>query len=107
MSCSKTQRVTHGAASGTGRAREREYFGSVAALGVVSIAYDSKTIQRTFSNGWCNTARKRNKVQSFSHLHVGDHLPGLTACAHNHTRSEEHTSELQSLTNLVCRLLLE
>ena len=23
------------------------------------------------------------------------------------TRSEEHTSELQSLTNLVCRLLLE
>src|SRR5437016_10421669 len=25
----------------------------------------------------------------------------------NTTRSEEHTSELQSLTNLVCRLLLE
>src|SRR5262249_58925840 len=25
----------------------------------------------------------------------------------NMTRSEEHTSELQSLTNLVCRLLLE
>src|SRR5438093_10111055 len=25
----------------------------------------------------------------------------------NPTRSEEHTSELQSLTNLVCRLLLE
>src|SRR5258706_5724778 len=24
-----------------------------------------------------------------------------------HERSEEHTSELQSLTNLVCRLLLE
>src|SRR5262249_60872518 len=29
---------------------------------------------------------------------------GCVACA---TRSEEHTSELQSLTNLVCRLLLE
>src|SRR5258706_6125609 len=26
---------------------------------------------------------------------------------HRPTRSEEHTSELQSLTNLVCRLLLE
>src|SRR5437016_11658126 len=26
---------------------------------------------------------------------------------HSHDRSEEHTSELQSLTNLVCRLLLE
>src|SRR5438093_4537408 len=25
----------------------------------------------------------------------------------HHARSEEHTSELQSLTNLVCRLLLE
>src|SRR5437016_6438872 len=27
--------------------------------------------------------------------------------AARHDRSEEHTSELQSLTNLVCRLLLE
>src|SRR5262249_61662930 len=26
---------------------------------------------------------------------------------HRRTRSEEHTSELQSLTNLVCRLLLD
>src|SRR5438046_7571966 len=38
----------------------------------------------------------------------------LVVCAQNHDqvgnrafRSEEHTSELQSLTNLVCRLLLE
>src|SRR5258706_4683105 len=31
------------------------------------------------------------------------HLP----CTPGRTRSEEHTSELQSLTNLVCRLLLE
>src|SRR5258706_8637456 len=31
-----------------------------------------------------------------------------TRCAYsNAVRSEEHTSELQSLTNLVCRLLLE
>src|SRR5437016_11936765 len=28
-------------------------------------------------------------------------------CRHDLLRSEEHTSELQSLTNLVCRLLLE
>src|SRR5258706_5935139 len=41
-------------------------------------------------------------------------LPGLwdwrgfpLACALVRKRSEEHTSELQSLTNLVCRLLLE
>src|SRR5215475_15548811 len=33
--------------------------------------------------------------------HAGAHLPGGQA------RSEEHTSELQSRENLVCRLLLE
>src|ERR1019366_8614237 len=31
----------------------------------------------------------------------------VIACLHRRRRSEEHTSELQSLTNLVCRLLLE
>src|SRR5437016_13465889 len=34
-------------------------------------------------------------------------LPGRAALLVLDTRSEEHTSELQSLTNLVCRLLLE
>src|SRR5215213_8073076 len=33
--------------------------------------------------------------------------PALSARAAPRRRSEEHTSELQSLTNLVCRLLLE
>src|SRR5205814_9191217 len=32
---------------------------------------------------------------------------GLTISAHTTLRSEEHTSELQSLRHLVCRLLLE
>src|SRR5258706_12154154 len=40
-------------------------------------------------------------------------VTGVQTCAftissrRRHTRSEDHTSELQSLTNLVCRLLLE
>src|SRR5438093_2807808 len=34
-------------------------------------------------------------------------LTGARVRSTNMTRSEEHTSELQSLTNLVCRLLLE
>src|SRR5258706_98124 len=34
-------------------------------------------------------------------------IHGPFASAASSTRSEEHTSELQSLTNLVCRLLLE
>src|SRR6476619_1513749 len=34
-------------------------------------------------------------------------MASMFMCAHLAPRSEEHTSELQSLTNLVCRLLLE
>src|SRR5258706_1874767 len=35
------------------------------------------------------------------------HGRSLQRARPKHPRSEEHTSELQSLTNLVCRLLLE
>src|SRR5207302_5777662 len=34
-------------------------------------------------------------------------MPTRARCDWTHTRSEEHTSELQSRENLVCRLLLE
>src|SRR5438046_10610797 len=40
------------------------------------------------------------------HLHFGSELL-YSHRADDLGRSEEHTSELQSLTNLVCRLLLE
>src|SRR5437016_7194343 len=45
-------------------------------------------------------------------LHLPDlgevlHHTSASGCAGVVKRSEEHTSELQSLTNLVCRLLLE
>src|SRR5256885_9543082 len=43
-------------------------------------------------------------------LHVADGAAVLVPprrSAHEHVRSEEHTSELQSPCNLVCRLLLE
>src|SRR5262245_64754011 len=47
----------------------------------------------------------RRRVRGVGQEHVGDRRvgdPGLGA-----GRSEEHTSELQSLRHLVCRLLLE
>src|SRR5438093_8796694 len=47
----------------------------------------------------CRPAQRRAEVEESL-----EELAGLTAAA---GRSEEHTSELQSLTNLVCRLLLE
>src|SRR2546427_2041522 len=37
----------------------------------------------------------------------GDHVRLHAELVHIFTRSEEHTSELQSQSNLVCRLLLE
>src|SRR2546427_2549001 len=39
--------------------------------------------------------------------HVADDCGALLVGAPGHERSEEHTSELQSQSNLVCRLLLE
>src|SRR5438093_4088031 len=37
----------------------------------------------------------------------GEHWIKVSIVSYEINRSEEHTSELQSLTNLVCRLLLE
>src|SRR5688572_31943229 len=38
---------------------------------------------------------------------IADQAGVAAITAHGRTRSEEHTSELQSQSNLVCRLLLE
>src|SRR5688572_30955431 len=49
----------------------------------------------------------RREVVQHAHVHVegiADEVLGLEV---NRVRSEEHTSELQSQSNLVCRLLLE
>src|SRR5438874_4082987 len=40
-------------------------------------------------------------------VHAGYDLPGRRLDPADHDRSEEHTSELQSRRDLVCRLLLE
>src|SRR5688572_29056288 len=40
-------------------------------------------------------------------VHLRRHQPLQGVAAHEAPRSEEHTSELQSQSNLVCRLLLE
>src|SRR5262249_61326328 len=59
----------------------------------------------------------RSHAETLGDLGVGELLDrhdirwrcprGYHADRATHLRSEEHTSELQSLTNLVCRLLLE
>src|SRR5438094_6102232 len=63
--------------------------------------------------GDCGAARgrpelrphRRRELVDGRHLHV--HAWRLAAPDRQHVRSEEHTSELQSPYDLVCRLLLE
>src|SRR5437016_7281534 len=57
-----------------------------------------------------NTGQVVQTMGPGRHQIDANELPGLGAVIDSITggnRSEEHTSELQSLTNLVCRLLLE
>src|SRR5690606_42099138 len=50
---------------------------------------------------------KRLPVRGRAYRRVAARVPGTAAWGRRHYRSEEHTSELQSRENLVCRLLLE
>src|SRR5690606_42059568 len=54
---------------------------------------------------WVNEAKVAHADSSFFHVFSYSALHG--ELAHALDRSEEHTSELQSRENLVCRLLLE
>src|SRR2546430_9466353 len=50
----------------------------------------------------------RRRDDPVGHRVVGGHDPGVRLVGRDDVlRSEEHTSELQSQSNLVCRLLLE
>src|SRR2546430_6752925 len=49
----------------------------------------------------------RSGLQNLPDSTDDDDAPASELARHRHPRSEEHTSELQSQSNLVCRLLLE
>src|SRR5437016_8371212 len=55
------------------------------------------TLFRSYERGCMQLLRQEQPLEQ----------PRQPATRNPGTRSEEHTSELQSLTNLVCRLLLE
>src|SRR2546430_11226229 len=48
-----------------------------------------------------------DQLATKSQVELGPGAQGISPAATNNARSEEHTSELQSQSNLVCRLLLE
>src|SRR5690606_41078644 len=70
-----------------------------------------------FVESWCSVGSSSVSLQRFITEVVGHDeddigFPGLSQnvcswCCQTSARSEEHTSELQSRENLVCRLLLE
>src|ERR1019366_9764928 len=77
------------------------YFLAAVAFGVFRV------VTNPFLSG-LNAAAVGNAVGGALLLYGGAGLlPVLGWALYRFKRSEEHTSELQSLTNLVCRLLLE
>src|SRR5262249_54249880 len=104
---SAKERTQHAASS----ARSAVLDGIRAVSGALSIA---RGLQLTDMLGWFGLARRRGALESFAVFGAGVAVgagAGLLFApmsgADLRRRSEEHTSELQSLTNLVCRLLLE
>src|SRR5437016_8758255 len=64
-------------------------------------------ISRRPSHADFNIAYSEVKVRMPNQLKTPSNKGKIKFDVSFHDRSEEHTSELQSLTNLVCRLLLE
>src|SRR5438093_10159837 len=72
----------------------------------------------TLFRSWCEAAFRSPRPPTHRPAPIGPSsslpicsssrsAPRRRGCCSGRSRSEEHTSELQSLTNLVCRLLLE
>src|SRR5437016_10361555 len=76
-----------------------------------STLFPYTTLFRSSSEGWQVTSpgSRRDLIpQNWSNCsRFAYTLQKISTGREDNVRSEEHTSELQSLTNLVCRLLLE
>src|SRR5256886_16718569 len=73
----------------------------ISADSVVVKTADGKSVEVKFAASTVFLSRSNNEDKPAK---AGDLAPGNLVVIH---RSEEHTSELQSQSNLVCRLLLE
>src|SRR5207253_9923756 len=76
---------------------------SASGKAMINVATDGETYGHHFKFGdlcLAHTFEEEAPVRGFQVTNYGEYLD-------KHTRSEEHTSELQSRGHLVCRLLLE
>src|SRR2546430_8336303 len=91
-------------------------FRSSQALAVHSVANFRRS--RRLTQFWCRVKKPRVLHERVAVGHAGDEIGDVAQargriaavddlCPFRRQRSEEHTSELQSQSNLVCRLLLE
>src|SRR3989442_11004481 len=75
-----------------------------------STLFPYTTLFRSLSNyidAYLATSHRDDRAHSCPLAALSGDLPNMPALAAMGTRSEEHTSELQSRPHLVCRLLLE
>src|SRR5687767_15468451 len=81
-------------------------FRSVRRLGndALYVPHPQRIVVQVIAQGPDDQARFILRKSRFEHHFSFGHVPGI---ADRPRRSEEHTSELQSLAYLVCRLLLE
>src|SRR5438093_2776362 len=80
------------------------FFNDTATTEIYTLSlHDALPISKTIWSSWM-CARRKTTPKATSQ--APSTFPGKNGRACR-DRSEEHTSELQSLTNLVCRLLLE
>src|SRR5205814_4155355 len=87
--------------------RELEYHLLRAAANAAAAACPAKLARRPAVGAAERVVETAAAAETGRHRDLRDRQAGLGQQAHREMRSEEHTSELQSLRHIVCRLLLE
>src|SRR5437016_8287161 len=82
-------------------------YGRRAVVKDVSILFPAHTVTAVIGPSGCGKSTFLRCLNRMHELSEGGWVTGRVLLDGADVRSEEHTSELQSLTNLVCRLLLE
>src|SRR5438045_5807471 len=99
------QVVRRGSVSAAARASHLSQPAVTQAVGQIEAAFGARLMQRSYS-GLALTGEGRAAAQRVERA-LEMLRDALVAVRARNSRSEEHTSELQSLRHLVCRLLLE